>query len=474
MPENTTAVQKMDPKELNPSKPIETQKSLAGMLELYKHRFAEMLPNHLTAERMIKVALTAAMRTPKLLQCSQGSIMESLMRAAELGLDVSGTLGYAYLVPYKNRRANNGRGRMDAQLLIGYRGLAMLAYQSGEVTRVEAEVVHENDFFEYEKGTDFKLRFKPDFKGDRGAPVLVYSLAELRGGSIVATVMTIDEVNAIRKASQNANSSTWVNHWSEMAKKTAFRRLAKWLPLSSDRLNTAIAMHDAEFDYGPSEKQGRIQAQQSRLDELNAELLPNMIGQNGGSDDVEPDYADYQEYQAGGDTEPDEPTVEQYAKDKEEGESPSAEGEGTQAPPPQEQEAAKNEDYREPAIFATWLGQYWDSFEACLEIASFILKAKVVSFENKDCRVANRKRVYNVVRRVAERLKNSDDPFYEVARFFGWAMNAKQAVSTTGDVGAAIKLYREALANWEKQQEQPESQEHTEPKRERVPYDNQF
>jgi recombination protein RecT len=62
-----------------------------------------MLPKHITPERLFKTLLVAANRNPDILKCTQASVLETINRAAELGLDLSGTLGEAYPVPFNNK-----------------------------------------------------------------------------------------------------------------------------------------------------------------------------------------------------------------------------------------------------------------------------------------------------------------------------------------------------------------------------------
>ena len=61
--------------------------------------------------RLIKVAMLAAMKQPRLLDCAPKSILRALMEAQELELEVGGVLGAAYLVPFKNRDS----GQLEAQ-----------------------------------------------------------------------------------------------------------------------------------------------------------------------------------------------------------------------------------------------------------------------------------------------------------------------------------------------------------------------
>ena len=150
------------------STPLQTFRDL---LTSDKMRMAltEVLPAHMTADRMVKMALVAANRQPELLKCSQTSVMEAIMRSGELGLDCSGTLGEAYLIPFGNQ----------AQFIPGYRGLCKLARQSGDVKRIEAEVVCENDKFVYVKGTAPNLLFAPVIHGERGKARGAYALFEM-------------------------------------------------------------------------------------------------------------------------------------------------------------------------------------------------------------------------------------------------------------------------------------------------------
>jgi hypothetical protein len=55
-----------------------------------------------------------------------------------------------------------------------------------------------------------------------------------KNGSRQAVVMSLDEIEAIRRKSRSANDGPWVDHWNEMAKKTVFKRLAKWITLSPE------------------------------------------------------------------------------------------------------------------------------------------------------------------------------------------------------------------------------------------------
>jgi len=178
----------------------------------------------LSTEKLIKLAIMAATKTPKLLECDLGTVFQCLMQCAELGLEPSGTLGAAYLIPYKQK----------CTLVIGYRGYIDLARRSGVLKQIEAHLVYENDKLHLRYGSDPQLEHTPTLKGDRGQPYAAYCVISMEGGAKHVEVMRIDEVDAIRARSMSASSGPWVTDYAEMAKKTVARRALKWCPMSSE------------------------------------------------------------------------------------------------------------------------------------------------------------------------------------------------------------------------------------------------
>lgn len=195
--------------------------------------------SHVTPERIVRVALTAANRQPKLLQCTKESLWQAILDCAAMGLEPD-AWGRAYLVPYEDRRNN----RVLAQLIIGYKGLVELAMRSGRVRSIKAEVVCERDRFEYAFGLTEKLEHVPA-QGDRGRPTHVYAYALLTDHGHVFEVMSAADVERIRTRSRAKDNGPWTTDWDMMARKTAIRRLAKLLPLSPE-FRDAVERDDRE------------------------------------------------------------------------------------------------------------------------------------------------------------------------------------------------------------------------------------
>lgn len=199
--------------------------------------FSALLPDSQTLERFIVSASFAIGRTPKLLECSQASLLSAVLTAAELKLDFTPSLGLAYMVPYGS----------DCQFQIGYRGLGTLAVRSGSIVGFEAHVVHAKDTFLHELGTSgFIKHERPPLGTDRGEMVGAYAIVQLPNGSKQFDVMDKMEIGAI-KARSRAKSGPWVSDTAEMWKKTVMKRLCKYLNLTPE-IGKALEADNADFD----------------------------------------------------------------------------------------------------------------------------------------------------------------------------------------------------------------------------------
>lgn len=184
-----------------------------------REQFARALPKHLTAERFVRVSITALTRTPKLADCTPASLMKCLLDLSAMGLEPDGRR--AHLIPYGT----------EATLIVDYKGIVELIRRSGDVVSVRAETVCEKDVFTWENG---EVSHSINWREDRGKVQAVYAEALMKSGERQVAVMTSAEVESIRARSRAGKAGPWVTDWSEMAKKTAVRRLSKMLPLSSE------------------------------------------------------------------------------------------------------------------------------------------------------------------------------------------------------------------------------------------------
>lgn len=210
--------------------------------------FAKSLPGHITADRFVRTAQTAVALTRNIERVTDArALMAEVSKAAADGLILDGREA-ALVIDY------NGNPQYRPMM----RGLLKLAYNSGEIKGITVEIVRKGDVFKHTPTKlDQPVTHEINHEVERGDPFVVYALAELKDGGIVHEVMSLSDVNAIRDRSdayrafkQNKIKSTpWHTDWSEMARKTVFRRLSKYLPSSTDRDRFSAAVERIDDDY---------------------------------------------------------------------------------------------------------------------------------------------------------------------------------------------------------------------------------
>lgn len=225
-----------------------------------RDQLAAVAAKHMNPDRMMRVVASAIRTTPKLQQCEPLSFLGALMQCASLGLEPNTILGHAYLIPFdKKEKDENGKWRVvrtDVQLIVGYKGLIDLARRSGHITSLSANIHYDDDeLWEYEEGTEARLRHRPGPLS--GKKLHAYAIAKFKDGGHAYVVLPWSHVMKIRDGSQGwqtavkfgkAAESPWGKHEDEMAKKTAIRALAKYLPLSVELMD-AMSVDDARADY---------------------------------------------------------------------------------------------------------------------------------------------------------------------------------------------------------------------------------
>ena len=206
-----------------PAQAKKQPRTIKDLIRAYEGEIAKALPAVMTPERFVRIALSAVSATPKLMECTQESLLGALLNSAQLGLEPNTPLGQAYLIPYGNQ----------CQFQIGYKGLLDLAYRTGEYQFIRAEAVHEGDEFSYSLGLDAELMHKPVLK-DRGDVYAYYAVYKLNNGGYNFVVMSKEDVDAHRRKYSKARKSPWDDNFDAMAKKTVLKQLLKYAPLKTD------------------------------------------------------------------------------------------------------------------------------------------------------------------------------------------------------------------------------------------------
>ena len=205
--------------EQRPEQPVAS--SALGLLARSKPEIAKLLPAGVTVDYFERIVRTEVRRTPLLAECDPQSFLGAVMHAAQLGLD-PGPLGLIYLVPFKR----------EVTLIVGYRGYVELAYRTGLVKDVTAELVYDGDGFRVVKGTSPKIEHTDDGPPGEREIVAAYAVARLKTGGTVSRVIYEDEWERARESSTLGarKQGPWVEDRPAMIRKTALRRLEPWLP----------------------------------------------------------------------------------------------------------------------------------------------------------------------------------------------------------------------------------------------------
>lgn len=226
--------------------------TISNLLQRNLPRIKKSLDGSLPEEVFAQYAMNSIRTDPKLLKCTPGSIIESLIACAERRLMPGPNHGYAYLVPFWSSKQQ----AHICTLIIGYRGMLALCHRSPKIRKVEAQTVHENDHFELGYGIGGGLTHRPDPWGPRTQANCLgaYCLVTLENGDQLFERMSKAEIERIRKVSKTGNSSFWKDWWLDQARKSTVRKISRWLPLEPDDLEAIMEDERSELeDSGPRE-----------------------------------------------------------------------------------------------------------------------------------------------------------------------------------------------------------------------------
>lgn len=216
--------------------------TMASMLDKATVSVEAALPRGIDAGRFVRIVHTELRKNPRLAQTTPGSFLGAVLTSAQLGLEVGSALGQSYLVPFKNH------GVDETQLIIGFKGWLALIHRSGQVKSIDARAVREGDNFEFRQGTESWLRHEPADDNESAPVTHYYCIAKTKNGGKLFEVMTraavIKHRDRYAKKSNGKITGPWDSHFDDMALKTVFKKVYKWLPVSTDQLQMASSVDE--------------------------------------------------------------------------------------------------------------------------------------------------------------------------------------------------------------------------------------
>lgn len=193
----------------------------------------KLLASDEAAQAFMRVILTAFNKSPKLMACSQSSLMASILDAATLNLLPNTPAGHCYIIPRKQNDV------LTACLELGYRGYCELAYRGQMVADIDGNVIREGDDIEYREGTDGFVNFTRALGAGRSKKPIrgCYVVVTMKDGAKHVKVLDADQLEAFKTAMLRQNfgkpTPAWQFFEDEMYLKSALKRVAKLLPLGN-------------------------------------------------------------------------------------------------------------------------------------------------------------------------------------------------------------------------------------------------
>lgn len=176
--------------------------------------------------------LSLANSNPAIMACEPRSVYAACLTAAALNLPINQNLGFAYIIPYKNKNTRT----TEAQFQMGYKGFIQLAQRSGEFRSIGANVVYESQLTSFDNFSGEPIF---DFNIEHNNKTIGYmAYFQLKNGFRKAAYMPTDKVKQhAKKYSQSFKSGygPWSEDFDGMAKKTVLKLLLqRFAPMSID------------------------------------------------------------------------------------------------------------------------------------------------------------------------------------------------------------------------------------------------
>ena len=240
-----------------------------------QEKIRALLPSTLSFDRFARLTVGLIYRQPELSECDPVSFFSCLSDCALIGIYPEAVTGKCYLIPRWNKKLK----RKVCTLLVGYKGLREIALRSPEILDLWTGVVRNGDTFRIIRAPRQELQHEP-MPQETGEIVGIYSIAALRNGLTSFEWMTIGDLEKVRNQSQagleawQVESSPWSTWFTEMARKTVFRRHFKSLPIRSE--DQEVLTKEAEGEEraiknvtatveGPSEPSGEAPASRPEM-----------------------------------------------------------------------------------------------------------------------------------------------------------------------------------------------------------------
>lgn len=206
------------------------------------------------------------------------TVIQSSLKAAMFDLPVDQSLGYAYIVPFKNYKKDIGAKKMEATFILGWKGMHQLALRTGAYKTINVVDVREGELKRYNRLTeDVDIDFVEDEDAREALPVIGYvGYYRLINGAEKTVYMSVKAIAAHEKKFRKGESQGkgWRDNWDAMARKTVYRVLiGKWGVMSIDYQTRDAGKQLADVIAADAQTEEAIEAEGYEVDESTGEVI---------------------------------------------------------------------------------------------------------------------------------------------------------------------------------------------------------
>lgn len=251
--------------------------SVAIKSEGYQRLINDTLGDPNVAKTFIAEISTVVSQNYQLQECDPATILSAGLLAQTLKLPLSPTLGFAYILPFKNKKT----GVSKATFQIGYKGIIQLAQRSGQFERLGVREVHEGEYTGQDEFGDDLFKFSHEF--DEKPVVGYFAYFQLLNGFKKTMYWTVEQCKShakkySRSYGNDKGTDLWTDNFDLMASKTVLKLLLnRYAPLSVElqkavMADQAIIKENGNFEYVDRASTSMIE---ERKTTVNNSILPN-------------------------------------------------------------------------------------------------------------------------------------------------------------------------------------------------------
>lgn len=191
------------------------------------------------------------------------TVIQSALKAATFDLPIDQNLGYAYIVPFSNKKkvGDEWRKVKEATFILGWKGMHQLALRTGAYKAINVVDVREGELVRFNRlSEEIELNFIEDEAEREKLPVIGYvGYYRLVNGFEKTIYMSKSQIEAHERKFRKGEymGKGWRDDWDAMARKTVYRRLiGKWGVMSIDYQSSqagAMLAQQMEAEYGPGD-----------------------------------------------------------------------------------------------------------------------------------------------------------------------------------------------------------------------------